>query len=580
MDDLINLRTFAGVTGSDLEAIPAMGWSETLRRAQGSLPSGGGTIFLPPGRYLVVGDPVVIDTNVTLWFSPGAVIDPRRPTPARAQQAGDPRANAVMEIRGAIKAGPHMIFFPPTGVGYLPGSPQQFGPRGEVVFTGERGEFVLPEWWGAGTYDGGQLLYDADAIEAALRAAWANRWDGGRPLAALRIVLPGMYFLRREVRVAPFNDAKPHPDAVWIEGRAAGPGTTTVSPDAVFPDGATLLRVVGAPGFRMENVAMAGDHRASTCLSLEGLGGVPPPDGPESPRPLSSILRGCSFRGGLANDLRVRTGAVVQGVPTVRIEQCWFLPDCVGPAVSLEAAGPAMMSVDQCLFEGRAKSMVRVQGAFVDVMGCRFHNQRPWSQEGLPLRPTSLDWHIEQKAKNSSVQSASAFDEDFEERRRRTWRNDGQPVGLFPFFWREPAGGVDLVLGYFTTVPGSISATHCESLSPQFLFCGESAEVGDCMLTSVVHRQERPDLPASAIPPCVLWAPDNNASLGLLGCQFVESELTTPGRRRASVIQVGNGFAGRVIDLGTLDRNSGVVVRRSDGRDASEVLTRLTNGSG
>lgn len=325
--DLLDLFAFAQQLGSFIgaapEAVPLGGWAAALSSAIAVLqPLGGGTIFFRPGRYLVVADELVVPEAITLWFSPGAVIDPRLPPPAAPGSVksvtgslvslgtsglvGVPivealtpsvaaRPRGVLVIRGAIRAAPHMIFFPSTSRAWLrpgatevssagpgpgaaveklpgsvtptfdlgtdidggrfrkpglkPGDAQSIptpGERGEVILTSGRIEEVYPEWWGAGVNDEEGVSLDADAIEAALRAAWANRWSeavNGVALAALRVVMPGRYTLARGARVQPMDRRAPHPDAVCIEGRAAGPGTKTLSADARFPTSQSLLEI-------------------------------------------------------------------------------------------------------------------------------------------------------------------------------------------------------------------------------------------------------------------------------------------------------------------------------------------------
>ena len=94
---------------------------------------GGGFLHFPPGRHYIgrrpagssIGDPaastengdIVVYDDVTLWFSPGAVLVPLRVGVAaphfEIREVGDPHGEDTMvriEIHGAIRARRSMIF--------------------------------------------------------------------------------------------------------------------------------------------------------------------------------------------------------------------------------------------------------------------------------------------------------------------------------------------------------------------------------------------------------------------------------------------------------------------------------------
>ncbi len=550
--DLLSLRQFArgfGLDHADLEGLPTIPWAEVLLEAQRLLldEAGGGTIFLGPGRYLIIGTAEVlrIDPRITLWFSPGAVIDPWRPPagdfPRGVPSAPQTRPEAVLEIAGAVRAEPHMIFMPETSDAFPPPGGRPGSSRGPVIFTGSGVEVVHPEWWGAGHLDAAGVPLDSDAILAALRAAWTHRWDaafGGRPLPALKVVMPGRYALARPVFNVPFNTSSPHPDIVSIEGRAAGPGVATVFATDDFPLGEFLLEIRDAPGFHIDNVAFDGRGRAYGCLGVSP-GAIdvdaPPKTGPL--RPIASRIRGCTFRGGRWIDLVISAGAPPEGVPRVQIETSWFQPVDSTAAISLLARGPAMFAIDQCLFEGETNAMVRIEGGTVEIGGSRFHNRKPWT---APIKGEFRIGGVDRLVLES-----------------------------------VPRGGVDILLNVSEGASASLAATHCESLSWQFLACNDErpVEVRSCVLTSVVHRNENRRQPDHPHPPSVFWNPRSDANLSLLACQFLAA-TPLPGEapRQQSTIVVGDTFRGKVIDLGTIDGPVPVELRDSSGRPANSVL--------
>lgn len=328
---------------------------------------GGGTIYIPPGRWIVDDSleeglhppELVVPPSVTLWFAPGAVLligSPER-TLGRSPQR--------MVIRSRIEADAMRIFQVLDG-------PSR---TGEVQFAGARHTEVLPEWWGAGEGLDSGYRDDQPALMEACNVAF-NRFDEGAVEPPLPLILRTGYRLMRPLVID--TPERFRGTGVIIRGAFKGVDATFRAGGTSF--GENILVIQERVGSVIENVSFDGQSRVRRCVLLEVV--------PRVGLPLADLFRGCEFYGASIN-VEVRA---MEGVPRVAgetsrgvvvFERCVFCrppPTYIGDplycfyGVFLDLWPVATARFEHCIFDGRARAMIYCMGGHFAATACSFRN--------------------------------------------------------------------------------------------------------------------------------------------------------------------------------------------------------------
>ncbi len=498
----------------------------------------GGTVYIPPGRYLLStrnmpGSPttanLVVPSDVMLQFAPGAVLIIE--------------ATVTVVIEGAIDAPLFQIFDP---------APRSSSLRGPVLFVGDRVATVFPEWWGARGLAGdelGPLGFDsASAIQAALDAAHRDRnligYDGVEPVRRkarppIPVQLSARYVVRRTLQVTSNasgfvlrGSVRPLASGV---GDAALVGAFPPPPPggAREPVPRAILFVRNCFGFLLEQVSFDVNANVKTALWIEhgdgATGGVT-----QMPKvsacgfresPEANVLRELVHLGGGAANIGIRVGPLeatdtdrdrnanaADDLSCLNFEGCFFSMRTnrtpsgaafpVPMSVRIRAANALTMQFTACFFAGDAKAFIGCASGTFLIDACTFHNVR----------------------------------------------RDGCDILL------ENPGNLPMR----TPPAGAFTATHCESQSWCFLrtFSGASLSrsAWNVVLLGLSHANVNTPLDAAGNPvarnldeepPSIFWdAAGDGTVLVLVGCRCSADVVIGPSA--AAVIDVGTVFFGNV----------------------------------
>lgn len=322
-----------------------------------------GTLYFPPGRWIVGARGLEIPRFVTLFFSPGAQLVPKPVEGADAPPS--------LTIRGAIEAGRHAIFATPSSVfverlldtlGIDPdlgdplpavqglGNPSDLG---WIAFFSDAIQALDPAWWGAGSLahitatTPFRALVDTDALRSAVISATRRQRSTTSPTPPLPVVLQGELLLHETLRA---DAGGPHPWQV-TEGftlRARGGRNATLR--YVGPVGDAPAFEATSGNLLVEGLCFDGRDRPGTVLRLR------------VPASAASIMvRDCRFAGLGGALVEVREeGAKTETPGVVTFDGCTWTPSVMAERATVgllvDAARPVV--VRDSAFWGEAESMV------------------------------------------------------------------------------------------------------------------------------------------------------------------------------------------------------------------------------
>lgn len=433
----VPLSMVASVTAANINAVNLQQKIDALHRR------GGGFLHFRPGRYYIgrrpesssIGDPaastengdIVVYEDVTLWFSPGAVLVPlstrwNSDLDVRHVYGADSSWEDELvriEIHGAIRAQRVTIF----GVSVRYGA--TLPDAGMILLAGDRIEEVVPEWWGANEqfFSVGLSTYNRLAIQATFDAAHRHRQRPVRHAATGRVARTptGEIALRRRppIPIAMNNaytiDAEVSLGMTRAEVDGAvdpmrpvngagfrlrgdrsvgsqGAGVATLYAAGHW-DGGALLAIRGPVGFTVNDVTLNGNKVADRCLELSHFDN----DGAPSSIERSSLLQPRSelvrIEGSAADTAKLTPPALLS------FRRCRFDTMSEGDAfaarllyltperglvgVHLDARDRVIVEFHGCFFAGVAAPFILAKSGWFTLQECTMHAIRLWDTRSL-----------------------------------------------------------------------------------------------------------------------------------------------------------------------------------------------------
>ena len=440
---LVPLSMVASVTVANTNAEHLQQKIDALHRG------GGGFLHFRPGRYYIgrrpesssIGDPaastengdIVVYEDVTLWFSPGAVL-----VPLSTRWSADVPARPVfkidsswedelvrIEIHGAIRAQRVTIFA--VSIGYGATLPD----AGMIILAGNRIEEVVPEWWGANEqFFGGDLhSFNRLAIQAAFDAAHRLRQRPVRHPATGRVMrtpsgeiamrrrppipiaMNNTYAINAEVSLgmtrAEADGAIDPMRPVNVAGfrlrgdRSVGSqGAGVATLDAAQPwGGGALLAIRGPVGFTVKDVTLNGQLVADRCLEVSHFDSDGAPSAIETCsflRPRSELTR---IEGSIADAAKLTPPALLS------LRRCRFdtlsedvafqngfrylTPERGLVGIHLDARDRVLVEFHGCFFAGVAAPFILAKSGWFTLQECTLHAIRLWDTR--PLREINAE---------------------------------------------------------------------------------------------------------------------------------------------------------------------------------------------